>query len=249
MKILLMATTGIIVLFSVSATGFEPVDYSRYIKYKQIENLPIYQGYLRLGMYPMRLPLNEFVRQPYLTFPGDYFWPPHTRFKMASDIVTQLRVSENGTILEFISGTASRVIPNSLILGSLRGFAYDFRSGSRREAYTMLSEGDTVYVVSGWLGKFLSFYRVVPGDFRLSSSEFMKELGEITPLAGEIKESGFRHESDSLNYLWEYVDKDKMFRVRNYLMRTVLPPSPPDSPEQYYNLIEVTRFYDKEAIP
>jgi hypothetical protein len=56
-------------------------------------------------------------------------------------------------------------------------------------------------------------------------------------------------ESDSLNYLLEYVDKEKMFRIRNYLIKATLPPASPDAPESYHNLIEVTKFYDKEAIP
>jgi hypothetical protein len=81
--------------------------------------------------------------------------------------------------------------------------------------------------------------------------QLIKELGKITPLSDEIKskKSKFGQESDSSNYLLEYVDKDAMIRVRNYLMNTTLPPDPPDKPNRFYNLIEITKFYDTEVKP
>jgi hypothetical protein len=77
----------------------------------------------------------------------------------------------------------------------------------------------------------------------------MKQLQEITPLAGEIRDGAFKQQSDSLNYLLEYVNREQMIRVRNYLMDTILPPGSPNGPNKLYNLIEITKFYDKEVIP
>ncbi len=193
-----------------------------------------------------------FIRQGSATYPGDYFYPPDAFIPeefISKNLHTTLAFSEIESIANFLKENILPSFSDSLVLSSLRGYSFEYPNGLHREPYTMLADGDTVYVISGWLGKFLSFYRVVPGDFRLTVPELINHLDKLTPLAKEINPKEFRHESDSLNYLWEYVDKDKMFRIRNYLMKATLPPNPPDSPPIFYNLIEITKFYDKGVIP
>ncbi|HBC47497.1 MAG TPA: hypothetical protein DEO84_01290 [candidate division Zixibacteria bacterium] len=227
-------------------------NYYRYAKPVTIIYTPIQRDYLKLDYVPITTGLEPFIRGPVLAYPGDYFWPPDTYLYDnygESPIDSKLTRHEIASISEFISKNLSSGFYDSSVSYSLNGYAYDFPNGPRREAYTMLSDADTIFVISGWLDKFLSFYRVVPGDKRLTIPELMKELEKITPLSKEIDQKKFRTKSDSVNYLIEYVDKVKMFRVRNYLMKATLPPDAPDALESYHNLIEVTKFYDKEAIP
>ena len=213
---------------------------------------PIHAAYLKIGGIPLSTGLNFLIRQPVPTFPGDYFRPANAGIgNNLQDIHSEFSISEREEVKRFLNSNVFFDTSEIEMLLNLTCFAYDIRGNHRREAYGMFVDSDTVYVISGWLGKFMSYYRVVPGDFRLTTSEFIEELDKITPLAKNLegKEKTFHNEADSTNYLHEYIDRDGMFRVRNYLMKTVLPPSPPVGPEQYYNLIEITKFYDKEAIP
>jgi hypothetical protein len=252
--IVFMLSFGLISYCSATAAEREIIDSHNYIKPVQAMDVPIQRDYLKLDYAQLGTTLNPFIRDPDIRYPGDYFWPPDGLLQnkdAESTLKAQLTVNEIDTVRKFLKYNFPTEFSGSATLLSLKGYAYNFPGpgGPRREAYTMFTEGDTVYVVSGWLGKFLSFYRVVPGDSRLTVPQLMKQLEILTPLAKEIKEGSFKHVSDSLNYLLEYVDKDKMFRVRNYLMKTVLPPDPPVGKEKFYNLIEITKFYDKGAVP
>jgi hypothetical protein len=258
-KYIVLLIGSIIQISSVFAQDIKIIEYSKATRPVREMNTPIQRDYLKLDYLPLSTQLNPFLRDLNVNYPGDYFWPPDGLIQKKdgkSSLNTELTKSEVEEVLNFLKDNFPTKFPTSKAIESLRGYAYSLRTSPsrysgepRREAYTMLSDADTIYVVSGWLGKFLSFYRVVPGDFRLSILELMNQLDKLTPLAGEIDEKGFKHESDSLNYLWEYVDRDKMFRIRNYLMKATLPPNPPDSPEKYYNLVEITKFYDKGVIP
>jgi hypothetical protein len=254
MKILaiIFGTIQFLLLNNVAFSKLQIEDCYKYFVPRSIIQDPIYTDYLNLDRLPLMTQFVPVIRQSSPTNPGDYFYPADTYINsefIAKDLHVQLTTAEIKVIEDFLKENLLTRFSDSVVLSSLKGYNFIFRDGLHREPYTMLSEGDTVYVISGWLGKFLSFYRVVPGDFRLKVPELMQELEKITPISQEIKEGSFRHVSDSLNYLLEYVDKDKMFRVRNYLMKTVLPPDPPDGKEKYYNLIEITKFYDKGAIP
>ena len=243
---------GILLMGNVGLGQYSIINYDRYMLPHNPIIFPTYMNYLKLGTIPMATSFHFIIRQGSIKYPGDYFYPPDAYIPkefMAKDLYAEPTQSEINTVKEFLSIRLSSKFSDSLILSSLKCYNFAFRNGLHREPYTMFSKGDTVYVISGWLGKFLSFYRAVPGGFRMTVPELMKQLGDITPLSRNIKEGAFMQQLDSLNYLLEYVDKDKMLRVRNYLMKTILPPEPTDSPERLYNLIEITRFYDKEAIP
>jgi hypothetical protein len=221
-----------------------------YVGEPKVREFPTYLKYLHLFSVPVVTKMDFLVRQPLTTYLGDYFYPPDAFLpRNFVNIQTDSWTSPSDSLDLFNFIRDITKINESRVILSLTKYVYDFPKGARREAYTMLSDADTIYVISGWLDKFLSFYRVVPGDKRLTIPELMKELEKITPLSKEIDQKKFRTESDSVNYLIEYVDKVKMFRVRNYLMKATLPPDPTNSPESYHNLIEVTKFYDKEAIP
>jgi hypothetical protein len=231
---------------------FAVEDYYEYMVWRNPMDNPIYGTYLRLATLSSPTQFYFYIRQGSSKYPGDYFYPPDaftSKEFVSKDLHMALTSAEIKNTSEFLEKNISLPFSDSLILSSLKGYSFEYPNGPHLEPYTMLAEADTVYVISGWLGKFLSFYRAVPGNFRLTVPRLMDQLDKLTPLAKEIYEKRFRHESDSLNYLWEYVDNDKMFRIRNYLMKATLPPNPPDSPAIYYNLIEITKFQDKDVMP
>jgi hypothetical protein len=227
---------------------------SNYYKYMQWHNpmhFPPHRMYLRLATYSLSTQFYFCIRQGSSAYPGDYFYPPDAFSPRDSSmkIFSTLTKDEILSISNFLKDNFNSVLSYTSIISSLKCYDFDYPTGHHREPYTMLTDADTIYVISGWLDKFLSFYRVVPGDKRLTIPELMKELEKITPLSKEIDQKKFRTESDSVNYLIEYVDKVKRFRVRNYLMKATLPPDAPDALESYHNLIEVTKFIDKGMIP
>jgi hypothetical protein len=228
------------------------VDYSKYTAPRSVIESPSYSAFLHLDEGQVMTKFWMTIRQASTAYPGDYFYPPDTYFPteaLPTNLIAMPKSSDLKVIKNFLNDETSEAFYYSPILSSVKCYNFDYPNGHHREPYTMLTDADTVYVVSGWLDKFLSFYRVVPGDKRLTVPQLMTELEKITPLSKEIDQKKFRTESDSANYLLEYVDKDKMFRVRNYLIKATLPPDSSDAPESYHNLIEVTKFYDKEAIP
>jgi hypothetical protein len=150
---------------------------------------------------------------------------------------------------------------DSAIVASLQGYYYEFPNGPHREFYTMFANGDTVYVISGLFGKFISFYRATPGDFRLEPDKLLTEVRKISSLIDglEIGADDFVRRDDPGNYFLEYVNRDALVRIRNYQMKAILPPDPPDTTIQEtidfrdtrkpYNLIEVTKIIDGSIIP
>ncbi|HBC45441.1 MAG TPA: hypothetical protein DEO84_00130 [candidate division Zixibacteria bacterium] len=228
------------------------VDYAKYVSPRHLAPVPSYRMYLYLDTAQGMCRFAPAIRQPSIQYPGDYFYPPDSYIFpqfIPTDIIVKMSPSEIEVANKFLSEDIYPILSDSIVISSLKEYSYDCPNAYHIEPYTMLSDADTVYVVSGWLGKFLSFYRVVPGDKRLTIPDLMNQLEKLTPLSKQIEIKKFRTESDSSNYLLEYVDKDKMFRIRNYLIKATLPPDSSDAPESYHNLIEVTKFYDKEAIP
>jgi hypothetical protein len=257
-RMIFLLTIMLILLYSFCLGKILIVDYYQYIKeFSKISNtisFPTYSGYLRLAALPLPTKFDNLIRQPAITYPGDYFYPPDMYIDsqyVNKGLYSALAQSEKKVIKLFINENIKIPFSDSLINTALMGYAIHYPNGDHREAYAMFYEGDTVYVVSGWLGKFLSFYRVVPADFRLNVSEFIRQLDKITPLSTGLKgkEAAFMQKSDPQNYLLEYIDRGAMIRFRNYLLSEVLPPGPSTGPKKLYNLIEVTKFYDKEAIP
>jgi hypothetical protein len=252
MKNTLGILISIIFIFDSGAGQTAPTSFQQYFVPHNPLSFPIQMNYLKMGTTQQTTQFRFFIRQGSSKYPGDYFYPPDAFIPkefISRNLHTTLAFSEIESIADFLKENILPSFSDSLILSSFKGYAFEYPNGPHREPYTMLADGDTVYVISGWLGKFLSFYRVVPGDFRFTVPELMDKLNKLTTLAKKIDEKGFRHESDSLNYLWEYVDKNNMFRIRNYLIKATLPPDPPDSPAIFYNLIEITKFYDKGVMP
>ena len=205
--------------------------------------------YQYLGMLPLAVPdgkMQFWVRFQTTDSPGDYFMEP-----AGADSMT-LKQDETSEIGKLINETIEPALYDNYILENLLGYEYDISDGKvhRREYHIYYARGDTIYVISGWLGKFLSFYRAIPGDFRHSVEDFQEEVKKLSPAYAIADKGFFKKIEEERNYFLEYVDKENMTRVRNYqIFGNFTFPGQVGGEEKRYNLIEITRFIDKEVIP
>ncbi len=221
-----------------------------------------YRPYLSLGYMSIETVPNGLIRQPNNFFAGDYFWPPNA-FQMvypdSSAFAKSLTFTERNQIEALIERYYAPRFSDTAIISSLQGYYYEFYSsssyhfecGPRREFYTMLAEGDTIFVVSGIMGKFMSFYRAVPGDFRLSPEQFLSQVRGVSSIIDGLKIAGgdLTQKDDPDNYLLQYINKQALIRLRNYQLEAVLPPADPGSrTPRIYNLIEITKILDGSII-
>jgi hypothetical protein len=113
------------------------------------------------------------------------------------------------------------------------------------------SQGDTIYVISGWIGKFLSFYRAVPGITKYDLRDLQENVSRLAAFDIQIPEEAYDKSSHDSCYFIEYVSREKMARIRCYHVseevgvdttanRLITNPR---------TLIEITKFIDKEVMP
>lgn len=222
-------------------------DYRFQIVRRPFEGYTLHLGYLTPYRFPMPDgKIQDWVRQRFPKMPGDYFrWPS------GADTV-KLAIEEFSEIESSLQKTVDGSFYDRFVLDNLTGYGYSLDKGKiyRKEYYVSYAVGDTIYVISGWFGKFLSFYEAVPGAFRLSIEEFQARIKVLSPSYQIAKEGDFKEIDDKNNYLFEYIDKKNMTRVRNYLVdATFIPDNSTDAHVQKYNLIEITKFIDPEVMP
>ncbi len=189
-----------------------------------------------------------FIRKRSPIFPGDYFIHP---WLADSTSVSNLEKTEVDSLLNLF------ILPNfydKTILDNLIDYDYLIAKGTinRHEFYVRYAGGDTVYTISGWYGRFISFYRVVPGSFRYNVSQFQEAVEKLSSTYRKTKDNAFKMRDDGENYMLEYIDKENMMRVRNYLISSsnIFGLSVTEEDElKTYNLIEITKFIDPEVIP
>jgi hypothetical protein len=228
----------------------------------------IYSPLDQLGIHTNKAVLGNppyFIRQDDLKSPGDYY-----RYPMGADALILSKTQKEQIDTNLVATIKDNYF-SSDILDSLKGFKYSFTPGSpnREEYHICYIQGDTVYVISGWLGKFLSFYRAIPDTVKY---EFYKYMSHYRSLQNSKKFSftGFQSEISKLalpdikipkelfnnslkdsTLFFEYVDKEKMIRVRCYRIgeEAVAKSDLPYLTITAYTLIEITKFLDKEVMP
>ncbi len=249
-----LALFGTILIYSMAPAWNIVKTYTHYSFYKENAIWPTYRTYLMLMEIPQRTQLHGLIRQSNDEYPGDYFWPPNALLSTNPEddgYNSPLDIAEKSTIAAFLARYVSPRYSDSLIITSLQGYFYVFPNGPRREFYTMFADSDTVFVVSGILGKFMSFYRAVPGDFRLSPDQFLTQVRGISSITDGLKiaEGDFTKKDDPDNYFLQYIHKQALIRLRNYQLEAVLPPAGPESrTPRKYNLIEITKIVDRSII-
>jgi hypothetical protein len=200
-----------------------------------------------LGIYPVPIALKipHWVRNKNTKLPGDYFQPP-----LGAD-TTALNDAEFSEIESLLVENIYSAFYDDFVLQNTAGYEYTLEDSAvtRREYHISYARGDTIYVISGWLGKFFSFYRAIPGDFRYDAGELQREIRKISLSYQEAKDNAFRSIQEEYNYLLEYVDVPNKMRVRNYQIDAQFTFGVPGNKERRYNLIEITKFIDPEAMP
>jgi hypothetical protein len=205
--------------------------------------------FLGLGL---RYPVSEVVpfwkRMPFLDTPGDYYLYPE-----GADSTT---LSE--TELSEVANTLNYLIKNdyfdSFVLDNLTGFYYEMMEGKvkRKEYYVKYSRGDTIHVISGLLGKFFSFYRAIPTIEKPSITKLISEISRLSTIDKAPNKNHFVEKENKHVCFIEYTDRDHKVRFRNYQIvenwnNTDVERDNPYG--EYYNLIEITKFLDEDAIP
>jgi hypothetical protein len=215
------------------------------------ETYIIHDGYLGVRPYPLLDGgIQHWVRQRFANTPGDYFrWPE------GAD-TTSLNEPEYTEIRKTIRETVYSAYYDDFILANLNGYEYTIGEGRpdgpvhRREYHIYYAREDTIYVISGWLGKFLSFYRAVPGEFRYDVDQLSEQLEKLSTSSSKPHKDSFNRIDDKGNYLLESVDRENMIRVRNHLIYgTFIFPGTDSGVSKLYNLIEITKFIDPEVMP
>ncbi len=189
--------------------------------------------------------MQYWIRDRDSRHPGDYFLRPH-----GADS-TSLTDTEFSEIESLLRQNVYDSYYDDLVLESLSGHEYTFADSAvwRREYYVRYARGDTIYVISGWLGKFLSFYRAVPADFRYDIDELQNQVKLLSPSYRKAKEKSFKQIDQEINYFLEYVDKQNKMRVRNYQINAGFRYGVSGDRGKKYNIIEITKFIDPEVMP
>jgi hypothetical protein len=247
----LFRNVGILLILAIWPKSLPALDNNFEIVERGKEIYGIHSGFL--GLVPFAMPDGKFqywVRQRFPKTPGDYFrWPE------GAD-TTSLNEPEYAEIRKTIRETVDSAYYNDFMLTNMNGYEYTIGEGSsegpvhRREYHIYYARGDTIYVISGWLGKFLSFYRAVPGEFRYEVDELKKQVNKLSASYRIADKNSLKRVDDKGNYLLEYVDRENMMRVRNHLIYgTFIFPGTEKGVSKLYNLIEITKFIDPEVIP
>jgi len=205
--------------------------------------------YLGLSLY-IPVPdgnIDIWRRSRFSKTPGDYF-----RYPRGADTTT-LSESEFAEVNNMLMQNIKNSYYDSTILANIKGYKYEQDHGKvkRREYYISYSRADTIYAISGWLGKFFSFYQVIPGYFGLTIDEFQNKALKLSSNYIQADKNNFISEKDKVIYFTEYIDRDSMMRIRNYQMAKVGVSEDRAHHEgkRYYNVIEITKFLDKEVMP
>ncbi|MEE9554299.1 MAG: hypothetical protein V3W18_08390 [candidate division Zixibacteria bacterium] len=189
--------------------------------------------------------VEEWYRRSDPKLPGDYFIRPQ-----GADSIS-LTDEEQAEIRELLEQNVNNKYYDQFVIESIAGYQYSIADSliPRREYYLKYAREDTVFAISGWLGKFFSFYKVVPGDFRYDTVELQIEASKISSSYRSAKRESFRQLDDEYNYLLEYIDRPNKMRIRNYQIGVRFSYGVSDDQAQTYNLIEITKFIDPEVIP
>ncbi len=132
------------------------------------------------------------------------------------------------------------------------GCYYEMDHGriKRREYHQRYIKGDTIFVISGLVEKFLNFYMALPGSKRMSIDQLQNEVKTICPYYKKGLEQAFYQWGDENEYLVEYIDRQNMLRIRNMPFEEEYTDPESKCPiTMKFRLIEITIFIDKTVMP
>ena len=184
-----------------------------------------------------------FIRQRSLKAPGDYFRHPSGAKTEPLDSV------DHNNIYSILKSTIDESLYDRPIINKITGLHYQlYKDSLRHEYFIRYSLADSIYVISGWKDKFLSFYQSIPGMHNYNLDELNRRISEIAAFKIEIPKDAFQNCSRDNPYFIEYVDKERMIRVRCYQVYKLRADDNEPLITDPSTLIEITRFLDKEMV-
>jgi hypothetical protein len=240
---------AIVVILSVAAlaetesAGFK----SAFILNQQPDNVYSPDEKLQINKIPqISTIIPIWIRQlPYNKIAGNYYLSP---LNIRKSII---RPDELKSIWDFLYNNINTQYFDSAIITQIGVFEYKMANDPipRRDIFLRYSNADTIFVLSGWFDKFISFYRTVPGFHKYKLQELNSVINSLSSLNIKIPKKVFNDCSKDSTYFIEYVDRDRMLRVRCYHIAEQRNGQDNSSIMDPYTLIEITRFLDKEMVP
>lgn len=206
---------------------------------------PLYE--LKINLIPeISGAIPDEIRQSlYKKVAGDYYRNP---LNAPKGIISR---EEKGLVWNFLKDNIKAANYDSMILENISVFEYklDKEEIPRRDCFLRYSEADTIYVISGWIGKFFSFYKAVPEIHKYKLSELNERISEIATFNIKIPKDAYEKYSKDNTYFIEYIDRERMLRIRCYHISEQRKGQASAFVSDPYTLIEITRFIDKEMVP
>jgi hypothetical protein len=208
-------------------------------------NSPLDQ--LGINMIPPLIdnPPNWIRQKLHGSYLGDYYRSPGP---IPESVIKE---EEKVSAWNFLKEDINALNYDSAIFSNISAYEYKLFNEElpRRDIFLRFSKADTVYVISGWVGKFISFYRSIPKYYKYDLNELNENISELSKMDIKIPPEIYEQCSKNNPYFIEYVDHAEMLRVRCYHIYeermnidTLFAYGP-------YTLIEITRFLDKEMVP
>jgi hypothetical protein len=204
--------------------------------------------------------VSFFLRSANSGLPGDYFWPavadlPPEILSYVNYSIKRPSAEEKKEIMQFLKDYFLVRFQIPALIDSAQTYTISCLytpDSVRHEFYLMLSEGDTIYVISGWFGKFMSLFRASPYDKRLTPADFIAQAIQIAPRIRKLSLSDQMVKVDTgqvweeKTYFLQAYEISNHLWLRHYPISVVLPPDDPKSAkEKLYNLIEISKIYDQ----
>ena len=186
---------------------------------------------------------------------GDYFFPPSAKYAAVE------KTTIEGLVRAYNNSFKSP-IPESLFYAvdwyDLNGsYLSDHKlpDTSRYEFFIRCTDGNAIYVLSGWLPNFIKLYKAIPRDYKLSLIGLKNEIDSliISPAANSF---AFDSIFEGNHYL--YKGRSSNIIIKNYNISAHRPDrlvkghpieSTPAMYSDWYNIIEITVYLNKEFMP
>jgi hypothetical protein len=208
---------------------------------------PVY-SYLDLDIYSRSSSPWGFWRGMTKEKPGDYF----------DDIYAQ-ETTVDSSVFKAVWDTYRKYINDSIlgeVIYSTKWYTSSYDSAYRKEYFVRYTDNKYVYVISGWWPKFIKFYKATPKDITLSESDVRNDLRVILKDKSLSDKFKFSMESEGDFYILKAQNENYM--IRNYKISASAYEGrqtgadlgqPPPMFSNWYNIIEITIYLDKEYIP
>jgi hypothetical protein len=202
---------------------------------------------LRLGYLSSPMPLSV-TRTYHKEIPGDYFME-----------FCRGRMSIDSTLAESIATRYQAFfglnIPKEIFYGC--SIPLDTAGSSERQEYfTRYTDGKYVYVISGWWPKFIKFYRATLGNSKLEPNQFKSQLSNLVKSDSVFKNTKLYTYENKEFYLFRGVENNLIafnynIEASYYEGRSEAADfgQPPPMFSDWYNIIEIAIYLDKEFMP